>query len=252
MILAGLLGKLLDQLRSGTLGQQLTGFVEQHKHLLPLLAAAASWLPGGETGAEASAASRFDDADKKRAFDDHFEELFGQLSYAWFHGTFLAARDNIGTTLAESSHDHVIAVFLDDLDRCPKNRVKETLEAITLFLDLPGVCFYLVLYWRRVSEVLHDATGGRQAHFLQKIVQVEIDLSEVAEEGARNDRRRPDAMPTDRPMTRRTIARVVAASSAGGEPRRTTSTSSPLFTDPINTVPRIARRRAWSATPGLR
>ena len=190
MILAGLLGKLLDQFRSDTRDTQLTGFVETHKHLLPLLAAAASWLPGGEMGAEASAASRFHDADKKRAFYDHFEELFGQLSYAWFHGRFLTARDNIGKTLAESSHDHVIAVFLDDLDRCPKNRVKETLEAITLFLNVPGICFYLGLDWRRVNEMLPDATGGHQVHFLQKIVQVELDLPEVTEEGAQDYLRR--------------------------------------------------------------
>ena len=190
MILAGLLGKLLAQVRSGTLGTQLTAFVEQHTHLLPLLTTAASWLPGGETGAEASSVSRFADADKKRAFYDHFEELFGQLSYAWFHGTFLAARDNIGQTLAESSHDHVIAVFLDDLDRCPKNRVKETLEAITLFLDVPGICVYLGLDWRRVNEMLHDATGGHPAHSLQKIVQVELDLPEVVEEGAQDYIRR--------------------------------------------------------------
>ena len=37
-----------------------------------------------------------------------------------------------------------------------------------------------------------------------------------------------------------------------GRTARTTSTRSPLFTDPSIAVPRIACRRAWSATPGLR
>ena len=63
---------------------------------------------------------------------------------------------------------------------------------------------------------------------------------------------RTPCRPTDRPITRRTTARTVAASSAGADPRRSTSTSSPLFTDPTNAVPCRACRRVWSATPGLR
>ena len=189
MILAGLLGTLLDRFRTGALAEQLTVFMEQRKHLLPL-AAAASWLPGQPAGGAALAASRFDNSARKRAFYHHFEELFHELAYAWFHGSFRAADGQTRQTHAAGSRDPVIAVFLDDLDRCPTDRITETLEAIALFLDRPGVCCYLGLDWHHVKDALDDATGGRHARLLEKIVQVEFDLPEVAEESAHDYLRR--------------------------------------------------------------
>ena len=182
MILAGLLGALLDRLRSGPLTEQLKLFAERHKDVGPLLKALGSWVPGLGDIVGAVEADRYRAVEEKRAFYDHFRELFGQLSRCWFLGD--AWRDTFGRTLEDTSEQYAVAIFLDDLDRCPEKRVLETFEAITLFADLPGVCFYLGVDWERVSEVLGRLTGGRQAHFLEKIVQVEVDLPEVAEEGA--------------------------------------------------------------------
>ena len=179
-ILAGLLGALIQRMRSGGLDDQMTEFVERHKDWR-ILGALGTWLPGGKELSEALAVDRYASIERHRAFYDQFRQLFEELSYAWFHNAF---RDNIGKSLEGSEVDHLVAVFLDDLDRCPERRIRETLEAITLFADLPGVCFYLGLDWQRVSALLEASTGGRQDHFLEKVVQVEVDLPEVAEEGA--------------------------------------------------------------------
>lgn len=57
------------------------------------------------------------------------------------------------------------------------------MEAINLFLDLPGVCFYLGLDWKRLSELLSTHMNGREEAFLEKIVQVSLDLPPVSDEG---------------------------------------------------------------------
>jgi hypothetical protein len=74
-----------------------------------------------------------------------------------------------------------VAVFLDDLDRCNPKRV---VEAINLFFDLPGVCFFLGLHWERLAEVLPDAVRSHADEFLEKIVQVSFELPEVGERDA--------------------------------------------------------------------
>ena len=145
MILAGLLGALLDRLRSGPLTEQLKLFAERHKDVGPLLKALGSWVPGLGDVVGAVEADRYRAVEEKRAFYDHFRELFGQLSRCWFLGD--AWRDTFGRTLEDTSEQYAVAIFLDDLDRCPEKRVLETFEAITLFADLPGVCFYLGVDW---------------------------------------------------------------------------------------------------------
>ena len=55
-------------------------------------------------------------------------------------------------------------------------QTRATLEAINLFLDLPGVCFYIGLDWERLTAVLEQAFGDRAEAFMEKIVQVAIDL----------------------------------------------------------------------------
>ncbi len=58
--------------------------------------------------------------------------------------------------------------------------------------------------------------------------------------------------PTQRVTASRIRARPAAAASSSQVPRRTTSTSSPLFTDPRSVVPSSASSRSKSGTPSLR
>jgi formylglycine-generating enzyme required for sulfatase activity len=185
-VLAGLLGALIDALRSSeSLLEQLQIFVDERKGTLAarLIGIAAPWLDlSGD-------ASRYQAAEARRAFYDQFESLFGQLWLLWQDGS-AALRDTahlpVARLLAGRQREHALAIFLDDLDRCPQKRVREVLEAISLFLDLPGVCFYLGLDWERLKAIVaaSGAMAGREDEFLEKIFQVAVDLPEVSDSGA--------------------------------------------------------------------
>lgn len=183
-ILAGLLGALLDRLRSGDLREQAKLLVDEHKGWAArtILRMALPSVFGNE-----EPESRYTPVEVRRAFYDGFSELFGQLSYAWFHG-WKAGRDNFGQRLGNEAS---VAVFLDDLDRCRRERVQEVLEAINLFLDQPGVCFYLGLDWVQLRRLLGRGAPGTAEGliedpelFLEKIVQVAVELPGIEKAGA--------------------------------------------------------------------
>ena len=188
-VLAGLLGALLDVYRqSDSKLDELSFQVSNHKTRLArtVLHAAAPWA-FGKPGDAAAWTGRWDAVDEKRAFNDVFRELFTQAAYQLFHPG-QAIRD-LSTTAEAALWDdatcrkHTVALFLDDLDRCRPERVMEVLEAINLFLDLPGVCFYLGLDMERLEDLLPEHLGAHKAQFLEKIVQISLDLPEVSRGG---------------------------------------------------------------------
>jgi len=80
----------------------------------------------------------------------------------------------------------IVAVFVDDLDRCPKEHVNEILKAINLLVDMESSAWVLGADQERVAEAIeagyklqggggHDGYGAR---FLSKIVQLHITLPE--------------------------------------------------------------------------
>jgi len=187
-VLAGLLGALLDRMRQGSLLDQLKQQLLDRGDGVAL-----GLMRYALPGLKLPRAERFSPAETRRAFYDSFRRLFGQ---AWY---ILQAGGVRGVARAISDLDHrkvekalddgqekaVLAVFLDDLDRCAPERVGQVLEAINLFLDLPGVCFFLGLDWERVRAQLPSALNARDRElFLEKIVQVAFDLPEVNERGA--------------------------------------------------------------------
>lgn len=83
----------------------------------------------------------------------------------------------IGEKLAPGSR---IVVLIDDLDRCSPDRVIEVIEAIRLFMDVPGFVFVLAIDY----DVLIDAVRTRYPHadphrFVEKIVQVPFRIPNV-------------------------------------------------------------------------
>lgn len=196
-VLAGLLGELLAEFQRGGLINQLKGFLERNKGTLirRLLRAAAPWLPhetelGIEFDATPVSVAEYSLIEEKRAFHDTFRDLFARLSHLLLFSKDLV-RDKRNISEAEiwpTKHQKEcsLAIFLDDLDRCPDKRVLETMEAINLFLDLPGVCFYLGLDWERLGHILHKRFGERTDEFLEKIVQISLELPEVNEQDAGN------------------------------------------------------------------
>ncbi len=180
-VLAGLLGALVDALRVGEMDAQGKLLVMSLKQMLAGMA-----LKFEKHGVQVDLSS-LSGADRKRAFYDTFRQLFAQVLYLWQSGRGavvqnLSGRD-VEAALERKSSTHVLAVFLDDLDRCNEARVLEVLEAINLFLDLPGVCFYLGLDWGRLTALLNKTMGGREEEFLEKIVQISLDLPQISDPG---------------------------------------------------------------------
>lgn len=187
-VLAGLLGALLDAYRQGHPLDQLAFHVGNHKQRLArlVLHAAAPWAFAAPND-EGAWTGPYDRLEERRAFHDLFRQLFVQASHQLFHpGAVLrdlGSRPADALWNAEEQRRYALAIFLDDLDRCRPERVLEVLEAINLFLDLPGVCFYLGLDVERVEDLLPTYLGAHKARFLEKIVQISLDLPEVSEAG---------------------------------------------------------------------
>jgi formylglycine-generating enzyme required for sulfatase activity len=78
-----------------------------------------------------------------------------------------------------------LVVFIDDLDRCLPEHTIEVLEAIKLFLDVPGCVFLLAVDQRTIQEGikrrykdLPETIDG--AAYLEKIVQLPFQLPPIA------------------------------------------------------------------------
>lgn len=74
-----------------------------------------------------------------------------------------------------ASETRILVVFVDDLDRCSPTVIARTLEAIKLYLAVPGLIFVVGCDQNIVSAGLEEAHGlhgqsGR--NYLEKIVQV--------------------------------------------------------------------------------
>jgi predicted KAP-like P-loop ATPase len=86
------------------------------------------------------------------------------------------------TTLTEPRK---IVFFIDDLDRCMPDAVLNVLEALKIYLDLPG-CVYVLALDRQVVErsVLrrYDSMGVNAANYLEKIVQLPFEIPMVSTE----------------------------------------------------------------------
>ncbi|MEO1700916.1 MAG: P-loop NTPase fold protein [Pseudomonadota bacterium] len=75
-----------------------------------------------------------------------------------------------------------LAIFVDDLDRCQPEDAINTLEAIKLFLDLPGVVFVFGMDEKLVSRGLLKKYGEAATNeenygsYLDKIIHLQIEL----------------------------------------------------------------------------
>jgi acid phosphatase type 7 len=73
-------------------------------------------------------------------------------------------------------HDRLVAVFVDDLDRCSPTNVFQVFEAIKLYLSLPGLVFIVGYDKDVVSESIlsreHYGPGVSKDDYLDKIIQV--------------------------------------------------------------------------------
>ena len=80
-----------------------------------------------------------------------------------------------------------LAVFVDDLDRCLPDQAVEVLEAVKLFLDVPGCVFVLGIARDVIEEGIRVrykdyATQLDGAQYLEKIIQIPFALPPIAPE----------------------------------------------------------------------
>lgn len=80
-------------------------------------------------------------------------------------------------------------IFIDDLDRCPPDRVLQVLEAVKLFLDIPGCIFFIGMEVKQVQQAIQiqyekkqEREGFNAARYLEKIIQIHVKIPPVAEE----------------------------------------------------------------------
>lgn len=193
-VLAGMLGALLEKFKTDDWKKQLIGLLNAYKGTvgLAVLRMAAPWLPEKLPGLlKADPIPGTSDAiTRKRAFHDEFEPLFCHLAHLYlFPSDAVKASDKSSRELwKKQSSKGVLAIFLDDLDRCNEERVMQVLEAINLFFDMPGVCFYLGIDFERLQAILQKKMGDdpeRATAFLEKIIQISLPLPDVSDEGAK-------------------------------------------------------------------
>lgn len=188
-VLAGLLGAAINRLRKGGKLDQLKHLVASYKSgTLRALFGLAAPAPLRDLILGDAPQNRYAPVHEKRAFHDTFRDLFNEVSRLLFEFQ-PAFRDTGGLPEEQlwnpqTQRREVLAVFLDDLDRCRRERVVEVIEAINLFLDLPGVCFFLGIDWGRLVAVLPETVQDQGDEFLEKVVQVAFDLPEVSPTGA--------------------------------------------------------------------
>jgi formylglycine-generating enzyme required for sulfatase activity len=117
---------------------------------------------------------------EKLSFVDTFDKFFGDLIYCYILGMKVYEGQEVDDTKG------ALTIFIDDLDRCPKDRIPKVLEAVKLFLDKEGCVFVIGADKDIITEALveHYPTGADR--FMEKIVQLSFTLPKMDDTSGRN------------------------------------------------------------------
>lgn len=107
-----------------------------------------------------------------------FQQSLDQLLRFYVTGR----RDEEGGTEIDD-REGVLAVFIDDLDRCQADRVVQLLETLKLFMDKPGCVFVLGMDCALVEQAVEarykDLKGFDAHFFMSKILQLRFNLPPI-------------------------------------------------------------------------
>ena len=103
----------------------------------------------------------------KLGFYDTFQDFFDRL--LWI---YLKDRPKWNNKENTKDVDGVLTIFIDDLDRCPQDKVVSVLETIKLFMDKPGCVFVIGAAKEIIEKALRKTYEGDAIKFMDKIVQV--------------------------------------------------------------------------------
>jgi len=112
---------------------------------------------------------------ERLGFYESFQNFFDRLIW-----TYLNWRPQ--TSEAEKTDDKgaALVIFIDDLDRCPRDRIPHVLETIKLFMDRKGCVFVIGAANEIIENALKHKYGEEDASkFMDKIVQVTFNLPQI-------------------------------------------------------------------------
>lgn len=150
-------------------------------------------------------------------FLDEFQRVFDQL-LLWYLRRKVEGRPNLAEATPEErlklDQEGVLAVFIDDLDRCLPAKTIQVLEAIKLMVGRPGTVFVLGASERVVQEAIRthyqeqEKTGGTDhQQYLEKLIQVRFELPPIRKEdvqqfveGLHQGRRLDDTLRANLPL----------------------------------------------------
>lgn len=126
----------------------------------------------------------------ERAASSDYRKQLGLV--ATVHNDF---RELSKRLLAKEDNPHIqrIVLYVDDLDRCPPDRVVEVLQAVHLLLSMPLFVVVVAVdpawllqsleayYRKHFSDGL--AWGSRPQHYLEKIIQIPFSIPRMTEAG---------------------------------------------------------------------
>ena len=114
----------------------------------------------------------------KLGFYATFQEFFDRLLW-----TYTNLRPKVTSEEQPNDQKGALAIFIDDLDRCPKHRIVSVLEAIKLFMDKKGCVFVIGAANDIIEKALSQEYGEVDAaRFMDKVVQVTFNLPKIPED----------------------------------------------------------------------
>jgi formylglycine-generating enzyme required for sulfatase activity len=111
----------------------------------------------------------------KLGFYTTFDRFFDDLIWA-----YMSWRFKLNASEQYDDRKGVLAIFVDDLDRCPQPRIIQVLETIKLFMDKKGCVFVIGADHEIIESTLIHTYGKEGAvRFMDKIVQVTFKLPQI-------------------------------------------------------------------------
>ncbi len=129
------------------------------------------------TAADVSGFFQEMDYKQKLGFYDEFEAFFKRLIW-----TYLSGRPQIQSSETYDDSKGILTIFIDDLDRCPRNRIVGVLETVKLFMDIPGCVFIIGADNEIIIQALESTYHQNADRFMDKIVQVTFNLPRIPDE----------------------------------------------------------------------
>lgn len=166
------------------------------KTLLPVAARAGLHLSGlGVLGEAFTAGKNALEAAQKKSGEGEDAKALGDLLQRTAETEYkeqITALEQFQAEIRRVVHEWVtkrgerLTVFIDDLDRCTPEAAVGALEAIKLFLDIPGAVFVLGLHRTAIEAGVAARypallAAGEVGRYLDKIIQIPVTLPEPGE-----------------------------------------------------------------------